>query len=94
MSKFGVYGVPRPGVTLPELEAEDRRGDRGRGRQGRHAAELERAKNKLIADAVYAQDNQASLARWYGVALMTGSTVEDVRRWPDRIRKVTAERGE
>ena len=33
------------------------------------ADELERAKNRLIADAVYAQDNQATLARWYGAAL-------------------------
>ena len=33
------------------------------------ADELDRAKNRLIADAVYAQDNQATLARWYGAAL-------------------------
>ena len=33
------------------------------------------------------------LARWYGTALTTGSTVDDVRHWPDRIRAVTAERG-
>ena len=45
----------------------------------------------MIADAVYAQDNQASMARWYGTALTTGATVDDVRRWPDRIREVTAE---
>ena len=45
----------------------------------------------MIAEAVYAQDNQVSMARWYGSALMTGATVNDVRGWPDRIRKVTAE---
>ena len=28
MSKFGVFGVPRPGVTLPQFEADSRRGDR------------------------------------------------------------------
>jgi zinc protease len=44
----------------------------------------------MIADAVYAQDNQMSMARWYGTALMTGASVNDVRRWPDRIRAVTA----
>ena len=33
------------------------------------------------------------MARWYGTALTTGATVDDVRRWPDRIRAVTAERG-
>jgi zinc protease len=30
------------------------------------------------------------MARWYGAALATGSTVADVEHWPDRIRKVTA----
>ena len=53
--------------------------------------ELDRAKNRLIADAVYAQDNQATLARWYGAALAIGETVDMVRTWPDRIRAVTAD---
>ena len=55
------------------------------------ADELERSKNRLIADAVYAQDNQSTLARWYGAALTTGGTVEQVQTWPDRIRAVTAD---
>ena len=58
--------------------------------KGVSAEELERAKSRMIADAVYAQDNQISMARWYGTALMSGATVDDVRRWPDRIRAVTA----
>ena len=37
------------------------------------------------------KDSQATLARWYGVALTTGATVDDVRTWPDRVRKVTAD---
>ena len=40
--------------------------------KGVTAEELERAKTRLIADAVYAQDSQAELARWYGAALTTG----------------------
>ena len=44
--------------------------------KGVTADEVERAKNRLIADAVYAQDSQATMARWYGAALTTGSTVE------------------
>ncbi len=55
------------------------------------ADELSVAKNRLIADAVYAQDNQATLARWYGAALATGETVEMVRRWPEDIRAVSAD---
>ena len=47
--------------------------------------ELERTKTRLIADAVYAQDNQTTMARWYGAALTTGATVNDVRSWTNRI---------
>jgi len=53
--------------------------------------DLERVKTQLIAEAIYAQDNQATLARWYGGALTTGLSIEDIRSWPDRIRAVTAE---
>ena len=35
-TQFGVYGSPKPGVTLPQLEERDRRRDRRRRRQGRH----------------------------------------------------------
>jgi zinc protease len=55
------------------------------------AEELERSKSRLIADAVYANDNQRMLAQWYGASLATGATVQDVQGWPDRVRAVTAE---
>jgi zinc protease len=53
--------------------------------------ELTRAKTRMVADAVYAQDNQETLARWYGAALTTGSTVVKVLAWSDRIRAVSAD---
>ena len=90
-SKFGVYGAPRPGVTLPQIEAAIDAVIAQVIDKGVTPAELTRSKTKLIADAVYAQDSQASMARWYGAALATGSTVADVAHWPDRIRAVTAE---
>jgi zinc protease len=30
------------------------------------------------------------MARWFGVALSTGSTVQDVLNWPDRIKAISA----
>ncbi len=90
MSKFGVFGAPRPGVTLPQVESEIDAVIADVIAHGVTAEELERAKSKLIADAVYAQDNQVSMARWYGSALTTGATVNDVRKWPERIRAVGA----
>ncbi len=91
MSKFGVFGAPRPGVTLPQLESEADAVIADVIAHGVTAEELERAKSSMIADAVYAQDNQVSMARWYGAALTTGATVNDVRTWSERIRAVTAE---
>jgi zinc protease len=90
-AEFGVYGSPKPGVSLRDVEAGidgvlDDVID-----HGITADELDRAKTRMIADAVYAQDNQVTLARWYGSALATGQTVDMVRTWPDRIRAVTAD---
>ena len=90
ISKFTVYGSPRPGVTLQQFESEADAVIAEVISKGVSADELERAKSRLIADAIYAQDNQATMARWYGAALMTGAGVQDVQRWPERIRAVTA----
>jgi zinc protease len=89
--KFGVYGSPKPGKTLHDVEVGINAVLADVSEQGISADELDLAKNRLIADAVYAQDNQATLARWYGAALATGETVDMVRNWPDAIRAVTAD---
>ena len=90
-TRFGVYAIPQPGVTFPAVEAAIDDVIADLIKTGIGAEELDRAKTRMIADAVYAQDNQAALARWYGVALTTGSTVADVQAWPDEIRAVTTE---
>ena len=45
----------------------------------------------LIADVVYAEDNQATMARWYGGALTSGGSVEKVEAWSGHVRAVTAD---
>jgi zinc protease len=35
------------------------------------------------------RDSQSSMARWFGAALTTGSTVQRVVTWQDRIQSVT-----
>jgi len=90
-AEFGVYGAPKPGVALHDVEAGIDGVLNAVIDRGITADELDRAKTRLIADAVYAQDNQVTLARWYGSALATGQTVDMVRSWPDRIRAVTAD---
>jgi zinc protease len=88
-AKLGVYASPKPGTSLRELEGGIDAVLADVIDHGITDGELDRAKNRLIADAVYAQDNQATLARWYGAALAIGETVDMVRTWPDRIRAVT-----
>jgi zinc protease len=90
-SRLSVSGSPKPGTTLPQIEEAIDAVIAEVADKGVTGDELERAKSRLIADAVYAQDSQATLARWYGAALTTGGTVEQVKSWPDRIRAVSAD---
>ena len=90
-TRFGVSGTPRPNVTLPQLDEAVDVVIAELAENGVTADELERAKSRLVAEAIYAQDNQATLARWFGGGLTTGSTVEQIRTWPDRIKSVTAD---
>ena len=90
-SQFSVYGSPKPGVTLEQLEGAIDAVIDDVVAKGVTPDEVERTKNRLIADAIYAQDSQATMARWYGAALTTGSSVQAVQSWPDRIRAVTAD---
>jgi zinc protease len=90
-SRLSVYGTPRPGTTLTQLEEAIDAVIAEVIEKGVTDEELDRAKNRLIADAAYAQDSQSTLARWYGAALTTGGTVEQVQQWPDKIRAVTAD---
>ncbi|MEA2886587.1 MAG: zinc protease [Bradyrhizobium sp.] len=90
-SQFTISVSPKPGVEFAQVEQAIDGVIAEVGQNAVRAEDLERVKTQLIAAAIYAQDNQASLARWYGAALTTGLSVDDVRSWPDRIRAVTAE---
>jgi zinc protease len=87
---FGLYGSPKPGTSLPQLEQAIDAAIEEFIAAGVTAADLERSKSRMIADSIYARDSQATMARWYGTALTTGGTVEMVQTWPNRIRAVTA----
>jgi zinc protease len=90
-TRMGVYGSPKPGVTLPQLEAAIDAVIEQIVSGGVTADELERAKYRILAESIYARDSQTTMARWFGAALTTGSTVDRVLGWPDRIRAVTAD---
>ena len=90
-TQFMISAAPKPGVEFAQVEQviDDVISDLGQNTV--RAEDLERVKTQLLAEAIYAQDNQATLARWYGGALTTGLSIDDIRSWPDRIRAVTAE---
>ena len=90
-SQFSIAVAPKQGVEFAEVEQVVDSVIAGVATTPPRAEDLERVKTQLIAEAIYAQDNQATLARWYGGALTTGLGIQDIRSWPDRIRAVTGE---
>ena len=90
-SQFSVSVAPKPGVEFSQVEQVVDEVITKLKQNPPQAEDLERVKTQLVAEAIYAQDNQATMARWYGGALSTGLSIDDIRSWPDRIRAVTAD---
>jgi zinc protease len=90
-TQFSISAAPRPGVDFATVEQVIDGVIADLAKNPVRAEDLERVKTQLIAEAIYAQDNQATLARWYGGGLTTGLSIDDIRSWPERIRAVTAE---
>ncbi len=87
--RVGLYASPRAGQTLAQIETAMDEVIADVLRNGVTQEEVTRAKSNLIADAIYARDNQQSLAQAYGSGLTTGESVEDVTTFPDRVEEVT-----
>jgi zinc protease len=90
-TRFYTFAVPAPGVRLEEIDAAASEVIARIAAEGVDEADFCRAKTRLVADAIYAQDNQATLARWYGASLAAGLSAEDVACWPERIEAVAPE---
>jgi zinc protease len=88
-TRLWLYAMPTPEVSLETL---DKALDETIAKFIDHPPQQKdfvRAKTRLVADAIYAQDSQVALARWYGAALATGETIGEVAGWSDRIEAVT-----
>jgi zinc protease len=90
-TQFAISVTPKAGVAFSQVEQVIDEVISDIGESGIRSEDLERVKTQLIAEAIYAHDNQATLARWYGGALTTGLSIEDIGSWPERIRAVTAD---
>ncbi|MGB8274887.1 MAG: pitrilysin family protein [Alphaproteobacteria bacterium] len=89
LGEFAIQVSPRAGVELSRIETAVDAEIAKLVSEAAPADEVERAKKSMLADAVYARDSMPAAARIIGTALTTGSTVEDVESWPDRIGAVT-----
>ncbi|MGI9498968.1 MAG: M16 family metallopeptidase, partial [Geminicoccaceae bacterium] len=91
LATFKIYGSPKPGVDLEELEAALDAELQRLVDEPISEDEVARATKRLVAEAIYARDSMSGAVRSFGIALTTGRTVEDVEAWPERIAAVTAE---
>ncbi|WP_436718008.1 M16 family metallopeptidase [Roseibium algicola] len=89
--RFGLYAVPRPGYTLEDMERLIATELQKLLETGVTEEEVKRARNSMVASAIYAQDSQSGLARLFGGALTTGQTIENVQTWPSQVQAVTPE---
>lgn len=87
---FGLYVVPKDGVTLEEAEAGMDAAIAAFIEEGADPAHLERIKTQIRAAEIFALDSQEQLARTYGAALTQGLTIEDIAEWPDVLDAVDA----
>jgi len=90
-SAFQISASPRPGVAMETLEAGLDAALAAFLEQGPSEIELARARTRLVAETVFARDNQSSLARIFGSSLAVGETVADVLAWPERVEAVPRE---
>lgn len=89
---ISLYAVSADGADmLPKIEASIDKVLQEIRDGGVTEAELKRARSSYIADYVYENDDQASLARRYGWGMALGRTVEQIEGWPDALRKVTVD---
>lgn len=90
-TEFTLYATPKGDVTLEEMEAELLAVIEKVASEGVTEEELRRARNRLFANVIYAQDSASGLANLMGRTLVVGSTLEDIRSWPNRMRAVNAQ---
>lgn len=89
-TNFTVHASPQREVSIEEIEKLVEAEIAKLLTDGVTDEEVDRAKKRMQASAVYARDSAGRGARALGAALASGQTVEDVESWPERIGKVTA----
>ncbi len=86
-----IYATPSPGVSMDDLEGAVTSELTNLLELGFSDEDVQRVRNSLAADAIYARDSQQSMANLFGSWLAIGGSIEDLMSYPDDIRAVTTE---
>jgi len=89
--EFVIYAGPKGETTLAGIEGAIDWMLEDLLENGVTEEEIERSKKSLIADEIYSQDSQRTLARQYGAALTVGLTIEDIQGWRGRLEAATVD---
>ncbi|MBB4263649.1 pitrilysin family protein [Bradyrhizobium sp. CIR3A] len=82
--------TPEPGIEFGQIEYAIDSVIAGIAQYPARTEDIELVKTRLLAQAIYARDDQVELAEWYGRRLTTGLTIDEILGWPASIREVTA----
>mgnify|MGYP001348830623 CR=1 FL=1 len=88
---MSLYAVAAKTSDLPKIEASIDAVLADIREHGVTEAELKRARSSYIADYIYENDDQASLARRYGWGMALGRTVQQIEGWPEALKNVTVD---
>lgn len=86
-----VYATPSPGVSMEDLEAAVTAELAKILEAGFSDEDIERVRNAMAAEAIYARDSQQSMANLFGGWVAIGGSIEDLMSYPDDVRAVTTE---
>ena len=89
--EFGLYASPKAGGDIEALEKAVLEELDAALKKGFKAADIDRAKRLISAQAIYARDGLRAGPNAIGQAFTQGQTIADVEEWPERISAVTAE---
>jgi zinc protease len=91
LGTFGFRAAPKRDVPLADFEAKLDAVVKTALTDGVTTDEVERAKTRMITQAIYARDSLSGPAHIVGAALAEGRTLDDVQSWPERIGAVTVD---
>jgi zinc protease len=89
--QIAVFAVPNEGVSFEELEGAMDDVIAEYLEEGPTADQLRRTKTQTLASTIYAQDDQATMARIFGAGLASDRTLDDILGWDDAVEAVTAD---